>query len=198
MAPDNRRRSPSSHVLERTAIMNTQMLLEYLLTCYPILLMLLFVVVCVTRMVVKSKTEQKGSQNEDGQLPRRTRNPMAFGQTKPFSGTVKHCFNWLSAGVLVTFFVDATVYITHVLTAHSEYRWRGQSVGVRLYSLLNLAIVYLIPADLYRRLYFCLRRYSCQHTGYHPFPDGHSAHMLVLRRSRRAYNFYHEPLALHL
>ena len=135
MAQDNRRRSLYFHVLERTAIVNPQTLLEYLLTCYPILLMLLFVVVFVTRAVVKSKIEQKGPQNKDDQLARRTRNLMAFGQTKRFSGTIKHCFNWLSAGVLVTFLVDATVHITHLLMARSEYRWRGQSAVVRLYIL---------------------------------------------------------------
>ncbi|KAJ6066352.1 hypothetical protein N7444_000105 [Penicillium canescens] len=152
MTQDNRRRSPYSHVLERTAIMNPQTLQEYLLTCYPILLMLLFVVVCVTRMVAKSKTEQKVSQNKDGQLPRRTRNPMASGQTKPFSGTVKHYFIWLSAGVLVTFLVDATVHITHVLMARSVHRWRGQSVVIYIvgsifaYAVILVSIVDTTPS----------------------------------------------------
>ncbi|KAJ6019809.1 hypothetical protein N7499_003091 [Penicillium canescens] len=152
MAQENRRGSLYSHVLERTAIVNPQTLLEYLLACYPILLMLLFVVVCVSRFIANSKAEQKRSQNKDGQLPRRTWNPMASGQTKPFSGTVKHYFIWLSAGVLVTFLVDATVHITHVLMACSEYRWRGQSVIIYIvgsifaYAVILVSIVDTTPS----------------------------------------------------
>lgn len=121
--------------LERTIIVNPQTLLDYLLICYPIFLMLLFVVVCVIQVVVESKTKQKDPQNKDSQLSRQTRNPMAFRQVQPFSRTVKQCFNWLSAGVLVTFLADATIYTAHVLMARSEYWWRGQSAVVRLYVL---------------------------------------------------------------
>lgn len=75
--------------LERTTIVNPQTLLDYLLTWYPIFLMLLFVVVCVIQVVVESRTERKDPQNKDSQLSRQTRNPLAFRQVLPFSRTAK-------------------------------------------------------------------------------------------------------------
>jgi hypothetical protein len=37
----------------------------------------------------------------------------------------------LSVAVLLTFLVDATIYIIHVMVARSENWWRGQSFVVR-------------------------------------------------------------------
>jgi hypothetical protein len=134
MAQGNRMRRLYSD-LERATIVDPQTLLDYLLACYPVFLMLLFVVVYIIQVFVKSKTEQKDPQNKDSQVSRQARNPMAFRQVQPFSRSVKQCFNWLSAGVLVTFLANATIYTTHVLMARSECWWRGQSAVVRLYVL---------------------------------------------------------------
>lgn len=167
--------------------MNPQTLLEYLLTCYPVFLMLLFVVVCMIQVVVTSKTEQKDPQNNEDQHPRQTWNPIAFSQIQPFSRTVKPCFNWLSAGVLVTFFANATIYTTHVLMARSEYWWRGQSVVVRLYALRLLLLCYVLRPNNRRFISWALslptqlffsaysipplpRRPLSSHVGPSPFP----------------------------
>lgn len=56
MAQGNRMRNIYSD-LERTTIVNPQTLLDYLLTWYPIFLMLLFVVVCVIQ-VASGRREQ--------------------------------------------------------------------------------------------------------------------------------------------
>ncbi|KAJ5766736.1 uncharacterized protein N7511_004352 [Penicillium nucicola] len=124
--------------------MNPLTLLEYLLTCYPIFLLLLFVAVCVIKVFVTSNIEQKVSQNNCGRLSRRAQNPMASGYIQPFSRTTKHCFSWLSAGVLVTFFANAMIYTTHVLMARSEYWWRGQSVVIYIVGSIFAYAVILV------------------------------------------------------
>lgn len=110
-------------------------LLEYLRTCYPIFLLLLFVVAFVANTML---TASNYSQNETQRmgpggrpLPKRSQSG-PFRKTQGFSNTVKRVFNWLSVAVLVTFFADAIIYITHVMVARSEHWWRGQSVVVCL------------------------------------------------------------------
>ena len=109
-------------------------LLEYLRTCYPIFLLLLFVVVFVANtMVTASKANQSDSprMGPGGRpLPQRSRSSRIL--KTGFSQNVKRVFNWLSFGILLTFLADATIYIVHVLAARSEQWWRGQSVVVCL------------------------------------------------------------------
>lgn len=110
--------------------------LEYLRTCYPIFLLLLFVVAFVVNtMVTARKANQDDSQRlgPGGRpLPKRSRSSRTFHKTKAFSKTVKRFFNWLSVAVLVTYLADATIYVVHVMVASSEHWWRGQSMVVRL------------------------------------------------------------------
>ena len=108
-------------------------LLDYLRSCYPAILLLLFVVAFVANtMVIARNANQEDAENvgPGGRaLPRRARSSPPK-KTQTFSRTVKHCFNWLSVGVLLTFLADASIYIAHVVIARSEQWWRGQSVVV--------------------------------------------------------------------
>lgn len=111
-------------------------LLEYLRTCYPIFLLLLFVVAFVANtMAAASKANKDASQRmgPGGRpLPKRSRSSGPFRKTQGFSKNVKLLFNWLSGAVLVTYLADAAIYVAHVMVARSEHWWRGQSVVVRL------------------------------------------------------------------
>jgi hypothetical protein len=54
---------------------------------------------------------------------------------KSFSPIAKRVFNGLSAVLLVTYFGDAAVCVTHVVMTRFEQWWCGQSVVVRGCSL---------------------------------------------------------------
>ncbi|KAJ5103306.1 Vacuolar ABC heavy metal transporter (H.t1.c1) [Penicillium argentinense] len=127
-------------------------LLEYLRTCYPILLLVLFVVAFVANtMVVARKANRQEAQNvgPGGRpLPRRSRSDSALKKTQAFSRTVKLCFNWLSAAVLLTFLADATIYVVHVMVARSEQWWRGQSVVIYIVgSFFDYAVILMTLLD---------------------------------------------------
>lgn len=111
-------------------------LLEYLRTCYPIFLLVLFVVAFVANtMVTARKAGRKDSQRmgPGGRpLPERSQSSRPFRKTQSFSKTVKRLFNWLSVAILVTFLADAANCVVHVMVARSEHWWRGQSMVVRL------------------------------------------------------------------
>lgn len=111
-------------------------LLKDLRTCYPIFLLLLFVVAFVAHTMVTARKANKNDSQRMGPggrpLPKRSRSSGAFRRTQGFSRTVKRFFNWLSAAILVTYLADATIYIVHVMVARSEHWWRGQSMVVRL------------------------------------------------------------------
>jgi hypothetical protein len=111
-------------------------LLEYLRTCYPIFLLSLFAVAFVVNTMV---TASRASNNESVRmgpggrpLPSRCRSTAPARKAKEFSPTVKRFFNWFSVGVLLTYLMDATLYILHVMMARSEHWWRGQSAVVRI------------------------------------------------------------------
>lgn len=110
-------------------------LLEYLRTCYPVILLLLFVVAFVANTMVVARNANRDDAQNVGPggraLPRRARSSTAPKKSQGFSRTVKQCFNWLSVGVLLTFLADAIIYVAHVVIARSEQWWRGQSVVVR-------------------------------------------------------------------
>lgn len=110
-------------------------LLEYLRTWYPVVLLVLFVLAFVVNTMVLARTANQDDAQNIGPggrpLPRRSRSPSALKKTQAFSGTVKQCFNWLSAGILLTFLSDSIIYVSHVVIARSEQWWRGQSVVVR-------------------------------------------------------------------
>jgi hypothetical protein len=170
-------------------------LLEYLRTCYPIFLLLLFIVAFVANTMLTAST---ASQNESPRmgpggrpLPKRSRTG-AFRKTQGFSKTVKRIFNWLSVAVLVTYLADATIYIAHVMVARSEHWWRGQSVVVRLSACSgqicrpNVQSELTIEADLHRRLFFRLRGLTNFSARYHPVSDNRPIRMLVCRHPHRA------------
>jgi ABC-type transport system involved in Fe-S cluster assembly fused permease/ATPase subunit len=109
-------------------------LLEYLRTCYPIFLLSLFAVAFVVNTMV---TANRASNNESVRmgpggrpLPKRCRSAAPARKLREFSPTVKRFFNWLSVAVLVTYLIDATIYILHVMMARSEHWWRGQSAVI--------------------------------------------------------------------
>lgn len=171
-------------------------LLEYLRTCYPIFLLLLFVVAFVANTLLTANTSSQNESQRMGPggrpLPKRSRSG-AFRKTQGFSKTVKRVFNWLSVAVLVTYLADATIYITHVMVARSEHWWRGQSVVVRLWpgsgqicrpkvqSWLTIG-----HADLHRRLLFRLRGLTHFPARYHPVSNTRPICVLVCRRPHRA------------
>lgn len=111
-------------------------LLEYLRICYPIFLLLLFAVAFIANAMVAARrsTSQESVRMGPGgrPLPKRHRNATPAPIAKEFSPTAKRFFNWLSVGVLVTFLIDATIFILHVMQARSEHWWRGQSAVVGL------------------------------------------------------------------
>ncbi|KAJ5389931.1 uncharacterized protein N7496_000999 [Penicillium cataractarum] len=109
-------------------------LLEYLRTCYPIFLLCLFAVAFVVNTMI---TASRSSNNESVRmgpggrpLPKRCRSAAPARKPKEFSPTVKRFFNWFSVAVLVTYLIDATIYILHVMLARSEHWWRGQSAVI--------------------------------------------------------------------
>lgn len=110
-------------------------LLEYLRTCYPIFLLILFVVAFVTNTTIAAKKASKHESQYFGPggrpLPQRSRSISSYQKPKEFSRNVKRVFNWLSVAVLLTFLADATIYIVHVMVARSDNWWRGQSFVVR-------------------------------------------------------------------
>jgi hypothetical protein len=109
-------------------------LLEYLRTCYPIFLLILFVAAFVANTTVTAKRANKHASESLGPggrpLPQRSRAVPAYHKPQEFSRNVKRTFNLLSVGILLTFIADATIYITHVMVARAENWWRGQSVVV--------------------------------------------------------------------
>lgn len=111
-------------------------LLEYLRTCYPIFLLVLFCVAFVANTMVTARKATRDDSQRTGPggrpLPKRSRSEGTFRKTQSFSRTVKRLFNWLSVAVLVTFLADAAICVVHVMVARSEHWWRGQSMVVRL------------------------------------------------------------------
>lgn len=105
-------------------------LLEYLQTCYPVFFLLLFFVVFLASSMAKAGKLNEHDPHRVGPggrpLPRRSRSS-GVNVRKEFSKNVKHVFNWLSVGVLVTFLADSAIYILHVMVARSENWWRGQA-----------------------------------------------------------------------
>lgn len=126
-------------------------LLEYLRTCYPIFLLLLFVVAFVANTMLTASTTSQHEPQRMGPggrpLPRRSRSG-PFRKTQGFSKTVKRVFNWLSVAVLVTYLADAAIYITHVMVARSEHWWRGQSVVIYIVgSFFDYAVLLISLLD---------------------------------------------------
>ncbi|KAJ5095782.1 hypothetical protein NUU61_005138 [Penicillium alfredii] len=107
--------------------------LEFLRTCYPIFLLVLFLVAFIIHAAISAKKASKHDSQRMGPggrpLPKRSRSPSTF-RPQGFSQNVKRLFNWLSAGVLLTFLADAAIYLTHVMFARSENWWRGQSAVI--------------------------------------------------------------------
>ncbi|KAJ5986284.1 hypothetical protein N7451_010649 [Penicillium sp. IBT 35674x] len=130
-------------------------LLDYLRTCYPCFLFVLFIVAFIANTVSiarKSKQAESPRMGPGGrQLPQRSRSS-GVDKTQGFSKSTKHVFNWLSAAVLLTFLADATIYIVHVMVARSEHWWRGQSVVVYIvgsffvYAVLLMTLLDTTPS----------------------------------------------------
>jgi hypothetical protein len=111
-------------------------LLESLRTCYPILLLILFILASVADAVFPASKESDSDTRDMNSnvypLSRQTRGSTPVRQIKEFSSTSKSCFKWLSVTVIVTYLADMTIYIIHVITPWSEHWWGGQSVVVGL------------------------------------------------------------------
>ncbi|KAJ5492738.1 ABC transporter aclQ [Penicillium diatomitis] len=109
-------------------------LLEYLRICYPIFLLCLFTVAFIANTMATARrvgNQESVRMGPGGRpLPKRHRSEAPASAVKVFSPTVKRFFNWLSVALLVTFLIDATIYIVHVLVARSEHWWRGQSAVI--------------------------------------------------------------------
>ena len=179
-------------------------LLDYLRTCYPCLLFVLFIVAFIASTVSTARKFKQSESPRMGpggrQLPQRSRSS-GIDKTQGFSKSTKQVFNWLSAAVLLTFLADATIYIVHVMVARSEHWWRGQSVVVRLSGEIPSSKIaadgvekkskakkgkrprkeglLTIGAGLHRRLFFRLRGLTHDITRYHPIPDTRSIRLLV-------------------
>lgn len=108
-------------------------LLEYLRTCYPIFLLILFVVAFIANTVVTARKARNNDSQSFGPggrlLPQRSRSVPY--KPREFSRNVKRLFTCLSAAIPLTFVADASIYILHVMTARSENWWRGQPAVVR-------------------------------------------------------------------
>lgn len=117
-------------------------LLEYLRTCYPIFLLVLFLVAFVANTMVTARKASRDDSQRMGPggrpLPKRSRSSGTFRKTQSFSKTAKRLFNWISVAVIVTYLADATIYVVHVMVARSEHWWRGQSEVVRLARRVDL------------------------------------------------------------
>ncbi|KAJ5997053.1 hypothetical protein N7522_008713 [Penicillium canescens] len=131
-------------------------LLEYLRTCYPIFLFILFVAAFVANTTVTAKRANKHASESLGPggrpLPQRPRAVPAYHKPQEFSRNVKRAFNLLSVGILLTFIADATIYITHVMVARAENWWRGQSVVIYIvgsffvYAVMLMALLDTSPS----------------------------------------------------
>ncbi|KAJ5609771.1 hypothetical protein N7528_010338 [Penicillium herquei] len=126
-------------------------LLEYLRTCYPIFLLVLFVIAFVASTVFDAKNANRPASPRMGPggrpLPTRSRSS-GIRKTQAFSKTVKQVFNWLSVGILVTFLADATIYILHVMAARAENWWRGQSMVIYIVgSFFTYAVLLMTLLD---------------------------------------------------
>jgi hypothetical protein len=107
-------------------------LVEYLHICYPIFLLILFVVAFIANTVLTAKKARKNDSQCFGPggrlLPQRSR--IVPSKPQEFSRNVKRLFTWLSVAIPLTFIADATIYILHVMAARSDNWWRGQSAVV--------------------------------------------------------------------
>lgn len=116
----------------------TRDVLVYLRTCYPILLLITFVVAFISDSIFTAKrASQNGPQVQTGPggrpLPKRARSALAVTkQTQKFSEGTKIFFRWLAVGVLLTLVADAAINMAHVIYARSYHWWCGQSVVVGL------------------------------------------------------------------
>ncbi|KAJ5185034.1 ABC transporter integral membrane type 1 [Penicillium cf. griseofulvum] len=130
-------------------------LLEYLRTSYPIFLLILFVVAFVANTTIAARKASKHESQYFGPggrpLPQRSRTVPVY-KSQEFSRNVKRVFNLLSVAVLLTFLVDATIYIIHVMVARSENWWRGQSFVIYVvgsffvYAVLLMAMLDTSPS----------------------------------------------------
>ncbi|KAJ5808614.1 hypothetical protein N7474_009883 [Penicillium riverlandense] len=131
-------------------------LLQYLRTCYPLFLFVLFVVAFLANTMIVARNVHNHDSQRMGPggrpLPMRARSSNSYRQTQQFSKTVKRFFNWLSVGILVTWLADAIIFIAHALTARSEHWWQGQSVVICIvgsffvYSVILISLLDTSPS----------------------------------------------------
>ncbi|KAJ5601895.1 hypothetical protein N7510_011429 [Penicillium lagena] len=123
-------------------------LLQYLRTCYPLFLFVLFVVAFLANTMIVARNVHKDASQRMGPggrpLPMRSRSSNSYRQTQQFSKTVKRFFNWLSVGILVTWLANAIIFIAHALVARSEHWWQGQSVVICIIASFFVYSVILI------------------------------------------------------
>ncbi|KAJ6105156.1 ABC transporter integral membrane type 1 [Penicillium sp. IBT 18751x] len=100
-------------------------LLESLRTYNPLVLLLLFILVCVVDTVV---VVRKANKVDSGSGP----NKCSFCQQHEGWVADKGYFKELSVAVLMTYIVDMITYIIHVKVAWSEHWWGGESMVINL------------------------------------------------------------------
>lgn len=175
----------------------TRDVLVYLRTCYPILLLITFVVAFISDSIFTAKrASQNGPQVQTGPggrpLPKRARSALAVTkQTQKFSEGTKIFFRWLAVGVLLTLVADAAINMAHVIYARSYHWWCGQSVVVGLLTrkkrkkkrskqfphikkqvlIQGFSFLFLFLADLHRWLILYPCRPSRVLTRYNTVPE---------------------------
>ncbi|KAJ5117489.1 hypothetical protein N7448_011121 [Penicillium atrosanguineum] len=111
-------------------------LLAFMRTSYPICLLLLSTLASVNDAISNDNEERKSKTQpvEYDELAPSTqaRSPTAFYRSNEFSSVSKRCFMCLSASMIVTYFADTMLYVTHVISAWPEHWWGGQSVVIYL------------------------------------------------------------------
>lgn len=116
--------------------------LNYVTTLSPAIVLVSFFVAFIAHSIVsarKAPTPDESVHTGPGGRPLPTRmrsSAVVTPAARQFSPRVKLLFKWLSVGVMLTFMVDATANILHVLFKRHQQWWCGQSTVVGLCSAL--------------------------------------------------------------
>ncbi|KAJ5642248.1 ABC transporterintegral membrane type 1 [Penicillium lividum] len=119
-------------------------LLASLRMCYPIFLLVLFMMASLTStIIVTSKNNKHGFQTKsDGLLPSgQARKVKDVGNMEGLASNIKSCFKWLSLGILITYVMDGGVFVVHVIISWPEHWWGGQSVVIHF---IGSSFIYMV------------------------------------------------------
>lgn len=109
-------------------------LLAFMRTSYPICHLLLSTLASVNDAISNDNEGRKSKpptvQYDELAPSTRARSPTAIHRSNEFSSVSKRCFMCLSASMILTYFADILLYVTHVISAWPEHWWAGQSIVV--------------------------------------------------------------------